>query len=157
MKITILLYSGTSTISRLIRWQTRSQYSHAAAILPDGTLIEAREFEGVLSRYPTISRDMEAERFTVEVTDAQAEIIERFLKAQVGKRYDYTMVARFVTRRDEARRTSKKWFCSELVFAAFKKAGVALLRDTEPWEVSPGMLARSPLLTPVGRECYKIR
>lgn len=37
----IALYQGKSAISRLIRWQTRSQYSHAAFLLDDGSVIEA--------------------------------------------------------------------------------------------------------------------
>jgi hypothetical protein len=37
----IALYQGKSLISRAIRWQTRSQYSHAAFLLDDGSLIEA--------------------------------------------------------------------------------------------------------------------
>jgi hypothetical protein len=41
-----------------------------------------------------------------------------FLTAQLGKPHDYTMVARFITRRQESRRTSGKWFCSELTFDA---------------------------------------
>ena len=37
----IALYQGKSLISLLIRWQTRSQYSHAAFLLDDGSVIEA--------------------------------------------------------------------------------------------------------------------
>src|SRR5215469_1941664 len=37
----IALYQGKSLISLLIRWQTRSRYSHAAFLLDDGSVIEA--------------------------------------------------------------------------------------------------------------------
>lgn len=37
----IALYQGKSFISRLIRWQTRSRYSHAAFLLDNGNVIEA--------------------------------------------------------------------------------------------------------------------
>src|SRR5579871_6249457 len=37
----IALYQGKSPISLLIRWQTRSRYSHAAFLLDDGSVIEA--------------------------------------------------------------------------------------------------------------------
>jgi uncharacterized protein YycO len=86
------------------------------------------------------------------LTETQEEDVAWFLFQQLGKPYDWTMVARFVTRRDESRASSGKWFCSELVYAAFKQAGVPLLRATEPWEVSPGLLAKSPLLRPYQME-----
>lgn len=54
------------------------------------------------------------------------------------------MVARFVTRRQADRESAGKWFCSELVFAAFQAAGIDLLARTEAWEVSPGLLLRIP-------------
>jgi hypothetical protein len=41
-----------------------------------------------------------------------------------------------------------RWFCSELVFAALAHAGVHLFARIEPWAVSPGLLAISPLLSP---------
>lgn len=128
-----------------------------------GTLYESREGVGVrtlglnrvvpnadLSWYgwPTPPKGLQSVQWlelgpAVDVTD-----LEDFLKLQAGKKYDYTMVARFLTRRQESRASSEKWFCSELVFAAVQVAGVDLLRDTEPWEVSPGLLARSPFLFP---------
>ena len=45
----ILLYSGVSLISGAIRWQTRSEYSHAA--ISDGKAVwESIEGEGVRCR-----------------------------------------------------------------------------------------------------------
>jgi hypothetical protein len=38
------------------------------------------------------------------------------------------------------------WFCSELVYAAFQKAGIKLLNVDEAWKVSPALLAMSPYL-----------
>jgi len=58
-------------------------------------------------------------------------------------------VARFVSRRQASRASRGKWFCSELAFAAARKGGVHLLKNVEPWEVSPGGLSRSPLLTKI--------
>lgn len=70
-----------------------------------------------------------------------------FAMAQVGKKYDYLGVARFVTRRPS--KGNEKWFCSELVFEAFRRAGVNLFHRIEAWEVSPSMISYSPLLTPL--------
>lgn len=148
-QITVALFRGPGLVSRLIRWQTRSAYSHAAMILPSGAVIESREGKGVRQLPKLAPQNGEVvDLFSVEVTDSQLEDIAWFLNAQLGKAYDWTMVARFLTRRQESRGSTGKWFCSELVYAAFQQSGVDLLRATEPWEVSPGLLARSPLLNP---------
>jgi uncharacterized protein YycO len=113
-------------------------------------VIEAREGFGV-RLLPAIEhrRGETHELFTVrDLTDAVADTVWEFARGQLGKPYDWTMVLRFISRRQESRKSRGKWFCSELVYASFQKAGVDLLRDTDPWEVSPGLLARSPLLTP---------
>lgn len=44
----VCLHRGTSVVSRLIRWQNRSDYSHASLMLPMGQHIESREGKGVL-------------------------------------------------------------------------------------------------------------
>lgn len=146
-RVTVALFQGPGLVSRLIRWQTRSAYSHAAIVLPSGAVIESREGIGVrqLSALEP-KHGEEIDFFAVDVTDEQLAALTRFLHRQLGKKYDWTMVARFVTRRQESRASRGRWFCSELVFAAFQVAGIHLLRGTEPWEVSPGLLARSPLL-----------
>jgi hypothetical protein len=95
--------------------------------------------------------------FRVRATEAQELSIAIFLTDQLGKPYDYTMVARFISRRQAAREQSGKWFCSELVYYAFMQAGINLLDRIEPWAVSPGLLALSPLLIPVNRQDGRLR
>src|SRR5262245_16673912 len=126
--VTVCLHRGTSLVSRLIRWQTRSHYSHASIVLPDGTHYEAREGKGVLRhRSFTLTNSSEkVERFAVGLSEIQFAKLAAFLDSQVGKPYDWTMVARFITRRQASRSTAGKWFCSELVFAALEAAGVSL-------------------------------
>lgn len=146
--ITVALFRGHKLVSKLIQWQTRSEYSHAAVVLPSGEVIESREGKGVQILKELDYSKEEIELYDVEVSDTQAVEIEAFLRDQIGKKYDWTMVARFITRRQESRSSSQRWFCSELVFAAFQQAGVNLLRAVEPWKVSPGLLAMSTLLKP---------
>ena len=153
----IALHKGTGWISRLIRWQTRSLYSHASILFKADEIepirvIEAREFKGVqLTRGLDLTPGETVDIFDIKglwKDGHSAENIIHFLGAQIGKPYDYRMVLRFVSRRGQDRRTVGKWFCSELVYAAFLKGGLQLLGNTEPWEVSPGLLARSPYLLP---------
>ncbi len=152
-RMQIALHKGSGWISRLIQWQTRSPYSHASILTGFGDVFEAREFQGVLKtarRNWRLPAGESVDIFGVEINgnrrQRERQII-RFLHRQLDKPYDYRMVLRFISRRSQDRRTVGKWFCSELVYAAFQKAGINLLARTEPWEVSPGLLARSPLLT----------
>jgi uncharacterized protein YycO len=158
------LHRGGSWIGKLIEWQTRSHYSHAALVFPSREfapsnpevlegceVVESREFHGVrvtdgIVREPGTAVDL----FRVAATDRQAFEVREFARRQIGKPYDYTMVARFISRRGESIHSKQNWFCSELVFAAFLHAGLALLRDTAPWEVSPGLLSKSPFLSYAG-------
>jgi uncharacterized protein YycO len=131
-------------ISQLIRLQTWSDYSHAAFILDEGgSLIEAWQGKGV---WETRLKDWEGvERYTVRgMTPEEWNAALKFAREQLGKGYDYPGVFGFVARADIENKD--RWFCSELVFAACLKAGVELLGRTKAGEVSPGLLARSPLL-----------
>lgn len=144
----VLLFHGRGLISALIRWQTRSEYSHAAIMLDDGSIIEAWQGAGV-RKLPGLKRGTEGiDAF--ELTQpcnhlAVLEFLDTVLVDNHG--YDYLGVFRFVTRRRA--KQNKKWFCSELVFAAIQAGGLNLFERTEPWEVSPGLLARSPYLRQV--------
>jgi uncharacterized protein YycO len=139
---------GTGVVSRLIRWQQRSDVSHISLIDNDNRLIEALEFRGVtdVRTLESVRNEQRVDVFSVMVfPDQQRRAIE-WARQQVGKRYDYLSVLRFVTRRD-AREHNGKWFCSELAFVAAQQAGVALLERISPSEVSPGHFVMSPLLT----------
>lgn len=137
-------------MSNLIRWQTRSEYSHVSIINYGGILIEALQGHGVIRNraLADVQAREDVDVVFVDVPDVSVLIAaDTWLQEQIGKGYDYTMVARFVTRQKETRKSSGKWFCSELAFQYAKEAGVDLLRDTEAWEVSPGLFAKSPRLT----------
>ena len=145
--IRIALYRGTSIISRLIQWQTRSVYSHAAALLDDDSVIEAWHCGGV-SHVPTLQSnhtpDTPVDIFIVRSTLGQQEIYERFLKRQVGEKYDFQAVFRFLSRVPASK--NNKWFCSELVAAALNSAGLPPLARIYPAEVSPKLLSLSQKL-----------
>ena len=144
----IALHRGTGLISRLIQWQQRGEWSHASVILRSGAVIESREFIGVRQLPKLVAAKGELIHvFNVECTDEQADKIEAFLKAQIGKKYDYPMVFGFVSRSDtEGTASDGKWFCSEVAFAGFQAGGINLLARIEPFKVSPPHLSYSPLM-----------
>lgn len=138
---------GTGVVSRLIRWQQRTDVSHISVIDNDDSLIEAREFHGVVQTR-TLQDAQNEQRVDVLEVLVRPECRERALawaRSQIGKRYDYLSILRFVTRKQN-RKDNGKWFCSEFAYVAAEKAGVALLRRIAPAEVSPGHFVLSPLL-----------
>lgn len=150
----VLLFKGTGPLSRAIRWHTRSDYSHAA-ILHCGEVYESREFRGV-RRIPLDEalKGCAVDVFEVRTSLEQEEATLDFLGRQMGKKYDYASVLRFLPRRQETRASSGKWFCSELVFVCLQMAGIQLLLRIQPAEVAPGHLALSPLMRFI--ETYEI-
>jgi hypothetical protein len=147
----VCLHRGTSLVSRLIRWQNRSTYSHASLVLPTGEHIESREGKGVLwhEKFTLTNPTERVDWFAVNGLDGAAlDKLHAFLTSQKGKAYDWPMVFGFVSRSmTEGHESGGKWFCSELVFAALTESGLPPLARTHAWEVAPGLLARSTLLT----------
>ena len=143
----IVQYKGRSPISKAIQWQTRSVYSHSALMLPDDSIIEAWHVGGVRHEpHPLTGHEpgTRIEVYVVDTTPTQDYQIERFVKSQVGKGYDFRAIARFLTR--EKGDNPERWFCSELVFAGFQHVGINLLERIEAWKVSPALIALSPYL-----------
>lgn len=163
--IQIAAYRGTSLISRLIRWQTRSVYSHIALLftadrivhLPGrdetikaGNIIEAWKggvrLSQSLSSSHTPGTVVDLFGFKKPLTNAEADVAAQFACAQLGKPYDYMAIVRFLTREPEHRWNKSKWFCSELGIETFFTAGRNLLDRCAAWEIPPRDPPRSPLL-----------
>ena len=153
VKVYIFASKGISLTSRLIRWwQWGFPFTHIAYCLdlsaPNDPIVAEAWWNGV--RYGKFSEvhtpGTEFAVYSVEVTDRQKEkIISGFLAKQIGKPYDWLGILGFPLRNWKLE-SKNRWFCSELVFTAFKKAGVELLKNTHPSEVSPRLFLKSPLL-----------
>ena len=139
----VLGYRGKSITSRLIQAQTRSEYSHIGVQIPGGFVIEAWQGTGVRQIPDPLyghSKGTEVDSYRIAY-DFDEERVERFLRSQIGKKYDYSSVFRFVTRRDAV--ANDKIFCSELAELAFIAGGLPLLNGN-PSHHSP----RDTLLSP---------
>ena len=148
----VLASKGISLTSRLIRWwQWGFPYTHIAYCFDlsdptDPTVVEAwwgGVRKGWFSEVHTPGTEFAV--YSVKVSEAQKELIEIFLKDQLGKKYDWLGILGFPLRNWRLERKTR-WFCSELVFTAFQRAGVELLKNTHPSEVSPRLFLKSPLL-----------
>lgn len=142
----VLGYRGLGLVSKAIRFQTRSDYSHVALETSNGDVFEAWYIGGVRKlrnfregHHPGTEVDV----FTSILPVKEQEAVE-FLTAQVGKKYDWHSVFRFLSRRDAPE--DGKWFCSELVMVVFAKFCTPLL-NLQPWAASPRDVCISPVLT----------
>lgn len=149
----LALYKGSGLISKTICWHTRSDFSHVGIELADGSIIEAWHKGGVRQR-PSLLDGMEKTvrvdvlEFVAPITQTQEEAAESFLKAQLGKKYDWRAIGGFLTRNTTAedRRNSDRWICSELAFVACAKADRLLQERKAAWMINPDHVSMSPLL-----------
>jgi len=139
-------------VSQLIGFFTRSCYCHAALCISDKEIIEAT-FEGV--KISPISNYKNYELYRVkEITDAQIQGAIDFCKKEIGDQYDYLAVVylgfqfltgtKYNTNSFDAK---DRWWCSELVDAAFESVGINLCPKCNSDNVSPDELASSEYLT----------
>jgi len=147
--IRLAFYKGSSLVSRLIRLQTRGEYSHVGVLTEEGHVIEAWHLGGVrfnahIGMVHTPYTPVDIYRVPGLTRGQNSEIL-MWLKQQCGKGYDYRSVARFISRRAQAPEDRDRWFCSELVMAAFNHADFPLLSCPD-WKVSPEILSWSPRL-----------
>ena len=144
----IALYRGISLRSKLTRWFTWSQYSHASWVDPEGWEIEAWA-DGVCYREEPHSAHTAGtciDLFDVTLHKRQRAALTDFLIAQLGKKYDWRGNLHFLTRQPEYLADKNHWFCSELIAAAFRVADRPLLARIPDYKIYPGLLSYSPLL-----------
>ena len=119
---------GDRLASGLIAWFSSGHLSHVDANLGNGQFLGAYERKvcgipaGVQLRpvqYDTFPRRV---TFSIPVVLNQRTAWLQFLHDQIGKPYDWTAIAGFVTGRNWRERDS--WICSELQAAALEAAGI---------------------------------
>lgn len=146
----VALYRGTSLVSRLIRWQTWSDYSHAALLLPDGSVIEAWHKGGVqrhahLGEVHTPGTQVDLFRVAAPV-EWDAALMSA--TEHLDKGYAFSNIARFLLRLGamDGCRHPERLICSQLVHLIVEDGGVRLLHRICASRVSPRDLSISPLL-----------
>lgn len=145
----LAFYRGGSRLAKLIRWITWGDYAHVSYVRDDLSLELQSWFRGGVQASPIIGvyfPGADIDLYDVALTDCQRNAVEHFINSQLGKKYDWRGVLHFITRRREKPKDQDRWFCSELIAAAFELAGVPLLDRVPAYKVSPGALVRSPLL-----------
>ena len=128
--IVLQFVQGKGFGASLIQWFDHGLYSHVDSVLPDGTLLGARNDviggvpAGVQIRPASYVAGETVLRITIPCTVNQEEAYYDFVKAQIGCPYDQMAIAAFIPGR--LWRTSGAWFCSELCAAALEESKVVL-------------------------------
>ncbi len=148
----ILLYSGRSLMSWLIRIKTFSPISHVELAVGDDTALASRDGEGV-GTYLLREQDLAVIlRPLVPLTDFEWDALTRAHAGQRDLPYDWWGLFGFFAPR-LGRDGPTKAFCSEHVARLFKLAGRPLFGVAYPSDkVSPGHFLASPLLETVWQE-----
>lgn len=133
MRINLQFSATGGPISRLIRWRTKSHYSHVDFVLPDGTLLgaqfKAKGGDGVKIRPANYAKFIRIGFYHVDVPDAVGESVIAWAKSQIGKPYDLEgALGIFFGQRNWHEDDS--WFCYELIAEAFDQAKFPLV--TQP-------------------------
>ena len=126
-------YKGTHAglpgiYNRLVRWWTRSPYSHVELIMPFGAAASSSAMDGGV-RFKQIEFDPAKWDF-VDLPSHLASAAEDWFNKHYGQPYDYLGNAHFVV--SAIGDDKKKWFCSEACAAA--------LGMPDPERFDPGTL-----------------
>lgn len=145
----IILTTTTATVSKAIRWGTKSDISHAIICAQHGSVIDATS-EGVHARnVQRLFFDDECAlhvfRLKVGLSPDQAEQICQFVRQRIGSEYSTREAVR--TAVGGSNQWTRKQFCSRLVAQAYASAGIKLVGD--PNYCTPAELAKSSVLVTV--------
>jgi hypothetical protein len=161
----VLMYRGRSLESRLIRWATRSKYSHAGLAVWWNDRLMVMEAVGRGVVLSPLSKNVRSYSGSVEwfssVEEISAEERVRMIQIaqqELGKEYALwralilgwrVLFQKDIEKRDGLRREARL-FCSHYVAAVYNAIGKDLKRGVSDRFMSPGDIASSPMLKRMG-------
>ena len=146
MKIRIAFYKGKGKWKeKIIRWWTKSPYSHAELIMPDNyTWISISPLltSTVSSRIKTDFDLQKWDFIEFEITQEQHNVLMDFFDDTKGCKYDWIgmIMSQLIP---YSIKRKNKWYCSEWIAYALRIAGVINWRSIKIYnrcDLSPGML-----------------
>ncbi len=157
----VLLYEGYTLPSRIIRWATRSRYTHAGVAVWWNDRLMVLEAVGRGVSVTSLSANLRHYRGHVQwfttiepvAQDKRREMI-RFAQQELGKGYAlwkslvlglFILFRRGVDKRDRLRRENKL-YCSWYVARIYNAVGLDLKKGVSDRFMTPEDIARSPLL-----------
>jgi hypothetical protein len=166
----VIMYTGKKILPRLISWLTRSPYSHAGIAVwwNERLMVMEAVMRGVT--IAPLSRNICQHHGNVEWFTCKKEISEEerlkmviFAQEELGKNYARWKAVLFglkillntnLSRKDQLR-MENKLFCSQYVAQIYNSIGLDLKKNREDRFMSPGDIARSPLMEKRGE--FKIK
>ncbi len=137
-------FKGVSKLSNIIKFFTRSEYSHIAVLLQDNTLIEAwgkiPDVKWMYSSFKAHTVGTPFDVYGIELARKEEELAIRFYKflAETNVRYNWLGVVGFVL---PFFTSSGGYFCSEGCWEGLRFASREFWH-TEGWKVSPDLFVR---------------
>ncbi|MBN8937929.1 MAG: hypothetical protein J0H01_00485 [Rhizobiales bacterium] len=139
----VLVENGESKFGNLIRFVEPRPFTHALISIGGGQVVEA-VMRGVvfLSALRIVTREPARYRQLryPGLTDAQKGAIEAAVRSQAFKNYNLRGALATKARQIRTRRKGDRFFCSELVTAAYTAAGIVLVPGRKAAAVTPNML-----------------
>jgi len=125
-KISIAFFKGGDNLfHKIVRWWTKSPYSHAELIMPTGEWISISPFlaKQVESRTGPNSPMCEWDFVEIEVNEKKIESLERFYELTKGQKYDWfgMIASQLLPFHVKAR---GRWYCSEWITYALRISGI---------------------------------
>jgi hypothetical protein len=154
LKIYFLASKGISFTSKIIRWwQFGFPYTHIAIPIninnKSNPIVIEMWWNGIRKgRFFDVHT--KGTNFAVYSVNVDKNTYLRFHKEldyafNKNYKYDWLGILGFPFRSTKLQ-SKRRFFCSELAFYVAKEAGIELLINTEPAEVSPRLFLKSPLL-----------
>ena len=146
MNITIAFYKGKGNcLNSIVRWWTKSIYSHAELVLPDTvTWLGISPFlkSRVDSRIKLSINPAEWDFVTLRVTQEQLDIIMEFFEDTKDQRYDWIgmLLSQFLPCKIKHK---KRWYCSEWIAYALRISCVfdwRIIKIYDRKDLSPAVL-----------------
>jgi len=146
VKIKVAFYKGKGNyLNGIVRWWTKSVYSHAELVLPDGiTWMGISPFlkSKVDSRKKLIINYTDWDFITLDITQEQVDIIMEFFEDTKGHRYDWVgmLLSQFLPCKIKHK---KRWYCSVWIAYALRIACVfdwRIIKIYDRKDLSPAIL-----------------
>ena len=150
----ILVKGDTPIVSRVIRWFTQSEYTHAAIAIAENLVYEI-DINKRLAIRPFSYEKYDVFRYKYGLTNEQQILIQVYAneKEEENKGYDWLHILSFaiqkIFRTKKVYEEANKVICSEIVDNLYNQIGIDLIPDRADGDVTPAHLAQSPCLTKV--------
>ena len=131
--------------NKIVRWWTKSKYSHAELILPDGlTWIGISPFKGSIlcSKEKKYFSNLDWDIIELEITEEQLSVINEFYESTKGSSYDWAGMLLSQCLPFHVKQ-KQKWYCSEWIAYALRISCVIdwrLIKIYDRADLSPAVL-----------------